>query len=370
MRGFALLALVSASTSFHLPTTAHLAKSPAFLTATRSPAVVAKTVRKKSVPVKNMALPALSYAGLFATTAGSIKLMALAGMTAWMPWVVMAYGVGLPVALVSFQLLKTGGPGVAEGMGGVPADARLTTLADKAARAVGVSAPQHVYEIPSREPNAFAASSLSGGDGTTVAVTSGLRQLLNEQELCAVLAHEMGHLRHRDVGSNMHLMIAIAGLGGIYDAGRMLMNTRSSSDDDEESGGTASVGLMLVGLGLGSQAVAHLVRLAASRGAELKADLAAAEGFGANGLISALRKIDQAAACRPADLRESSAGRQMAFAMISDGPSDATKEGKNKRSGLDAWLGKIGGVLRTHPPLDERIDALQEAAENGIVPFS
>merc|ERR1719163_2283303 len=142
----------------------------------------------------------------------------------------------------------------------------------------------------------------------------------------------MGHLKHRDVARNMHLVIAIAGLGGIYEAGRMLLDIQArgggsssdSSDDDEGGGSGATLGLGLMALGLGSQGVAHLVQLAASRGAELEADRAAAEAFGAQSLISALAEIDKAAATAPADLRDDKEGRKLAFAMISDGPSPET----------------------------------------------
>merc|ERR1719284_455419 len=106
--------------------------------------------------------------------------------------------VGVPVAVLGSQLLVVGGAGIAKSMGGKPADSRLTNLAHEAAVAVGVPPPQHVYEIAKQEPNAFAASGMFSGD-TTVAVTTGLRSVLSTNELKAVLAHEMAHLRHRDV---------------------------------------------------------------------------------------------------------------------------------------------------------------------------
>jgi heat shock protein HtpX len=286
--------------------------------------------------------------------------MLAAGLTPWMPWALIAYSVGLPVAVIGARLAMHGGPGVAESMGGVPADQYLLRLADEAAIAVGVPPPQHVYEIPRGEPNAFAASGFLADKGSTVAVTSGLRRLLSTQELKAVLAHEMGHLRHKDVAKNMHVAVAVAGLGGLYEAGRILLNSRSDRDSDDDSeGGTAGLGMALMGLGLGSQAVAHVVQLAASRDAELKADAAAAESFGADSLISALTKIDQAAALGPADLRESAEGRKLAFAMISDGPSEESKGRLSKQTATPQWRKKLGNVLRTHPPLEERIAALE-----------
>merc|ERR1719337_762584 len=116
--------------------------------------------------------------------------------------------------------------------------------------------------------------------------TKGLRQKLSTTEMKAVLAHEMGHLRHRDVSRNMHIAIAAAGLGGVYEAGRFLLDSsrrrgdKSSGDKDE--GSSAGIGLALMAGGFAAQAVAHLSQLAASRSSELQADLAAAEAFGAD----------------------------------------------------------------------------------------
>lgn len=158
----------------------------------------------------------------------------------------------------------------------------------------------------------------------------------------------------------MHIATAAAGMGGIYELGRVLLRSKDKSNDKEESGG-ALVGLGLMGAGIVSQGVAHMLRLAASRTAELKADHAAAQAFGADAMVSALRKIETHASRRPADLRDGRAGRAYAHLMISDGGSAASKTEK----GL---LEKIGNALRTHPPTDERIEALEKSAAKGEVP--
>lgn len=328
-------------------------------------------------PASQVLLPAAAYAGLAGTTAGAIKLMTAAGTTAAGPYALMAYCVGLPVALISAQLLTAGGPGVAKSMGGVPADEALTSLAHDAAMAVGVTPPAHVFIIPRKEPNAFAASSLGNG-AATVAITQGLRELLSRDELSAVLAHEMGHLRYKDVARNMHVAIAVTGLGGIWEAGRMVLRSAARDSNrtrkkkkDEGSGGVYTLGLGLMGLGAAAQGVAHLVQLSASRGAELRADLAAAEAYGAQSLIRALRKIHDAADA--SDLRSSEAGKKMAFAMISDGRSPSPSPVARPSTPPAQWsvrrtLTSIGRALRTHPPLDERIAALEAAEQSGIVP--
>ena len=339
----------------------------------------ASTTTTTALPASRHLLPVLSYAGLASVTAGALHLVQpfLTGQG-----VALVGGcVAVPAGFVLLQLLLMGGSGVAKHMGGVPADASLTALAHDAAAAVGVPPPRHVYEIARQEPNAFAASGLFGSSQTTVAVTSGLRGALTTRELQAVLAHEMGHLRHNDVARNMHVAVAAAGLGGIHKAGRILLDAslsdkkESKGDKDKNEGGGAALGLALMAGGLGAQAVAHLAQLAASRGSELQADRAAAEAYGADALISALRKIDAAAARAPADLRASGAAAGlMAHAMISGGPSDSSSaSAAAATSGADGgvgFLGRLGRMLSTHPPTSARVQALENAAAAGLVPAS
>lgn len=312
-------------------------------------------------------LPTVSYSGLGFTIAGAIRLL---GMN-WMSTALMGWTVALPVSFALFACSQ-GGAKVAESMGGKPADATLTEYAREAAKAVGVPPPEAVFEIPAREPNAFAASNLWAGS-STVAVTSGLRSALTANELKAVLAHEMGHLQYNDVVRNMHISVAAAGLGGVYQAGRILLDSssRDRKKDKDDSGSGAGAGLALMAAGLATQATAHFVRLSASRSSEFKADAAAARAFGADTMISALKKIDSTAASQPADLRNNKAASAYAFAMISDGASTdmqkVTRSSKVQKSNL---LTKVGNALRTHPPLPERVAALEDAAEKGHVPAS
>lgn len=317
----------------------------------------------------HIALPALSYGGLASVTAGAVMLVKPA--MAWQGVGLVAFSVGVPAALLATQLLVLGGVGIAQSMGGRPADARLVGMANEAALAVGIEPPEHVYEVDKKEPNAFAASSMFGGGGT-VAVTSGLRSILTNDELKAVLAHEMGHLRHRDVARNMHVAVASAGLGGVYHAGRLLLDSEmrsSKKDKDKDKDSTAALGLTLVGVGLTSQAVAHGLQLAASRNSEIEADRAAAEAFGADNLISALNKIGYESGVRPKDLSESHAAKLMAHAMISDGPPPKGAVAQNGQKKKDkSFFTKLGNLMRTHPPLDERVEALQAAVEAGLVP--
>lgn len=312
-------------------------------------------------------LPALSYAGLGATTVGAIKLLTAAGMTTGYA----ALTIGVPVLFPSMFLLGVaafdGGQGMVKRMGGMPASPQVVDLADEAAIAVGVPHPMHVYTIPSAEPNAFAAGGFFGKP-SVVAVTQGLLDRLSSREVRAVLAHEMGHLRHRDVGRNVHVGIAAAGLGGIYEAGKFIWRSSDSRSSrskgskkkdgsQEKDGSQLAVGGAVMTVGLTAQAAAHLLRLCASRRAEIDADAAAAEAFGAASMISALRKIDSASA--DAKLRTGLAGSAVAHAMISDG-----KKEPGKRAG---FVEKALGAFRTHPSIEDRVTALKERNDSYLV---
>jgi len=314
-------------------------------------------------------LPTVSYSGLAAVVAGTAKVIGYS----WQSYALLGWTVALPVGIALFSCSQ-GGAKIAESMGGRPADATLVAYAREAAEKVGVSPPEQVFQIDAREPNAFAASNLFAGS-TTVAVTSGLRSSLTATELKAVLAHEMGHLQSNDVVRNMHVAVATAGFGGVYNMGRWLLDSSQSESgkrkkkDDDDGGSSAGLGLMLMGVGLATQATAHMLRLSASRTAEIAADTAAARAFGAESMISALRKIDGLAARQPADLRQSKAAQGFAFAMISNGASgDAANRDTTKETGSSGLLTKVGNALRTHPPLTQRVAALEEAVEKGLVP--
>lgn len=314
--------------------------------------------------INAVSLPLAGYAGLGAVTAGVLTLIVPHFAVSWHGYAMVAGFLGFPVALVVGQSALLGGPGIASSMGGKPSDdPRLIRLATEAADAVGVPHPT-VFSLPNHEPNAFAASGLFN-DKPTVAVTDGLRSILTETELGAVLAHEMGHLRHKDVARNIHVAAAVAGLGGIFELGKCLVRSESSdrrrsSKEKDEGGGSMALGLGLMAAGAVTQAGAHLVRMAASRTAEYAADRAAAEVYGADAMVSALRKIEHAAARRPADLRGATAAMPFAHMMISDGPSLRARAG--------GFWRRVGEALRTHPTVEKRVTALELAAKQGLVP--
>merc|ERR1711907_627271 len=142
------------------------------------PKIMAKPEIDTSKPsaISKYVPAALSWAGLGVTTAGALYMAQPLG---WMGATLIGGSIAFPVAVLGTQLLFCGGgAGIAKAMGGFPAGQRIVRLAHEAADAVGVPAPAHVYEVPAKEPNAFAAGLTTSS--RTVAVTSGLDSLLNE----------------------------------------------------------------------------------------------------------------------------------------------------------------------------------------------
>jgi heat shock protein HtpX len=145
-----------------------------------------------------------------------------------------------------------------------------------------------VYVIPEDAPNAFATG--RNPRNGVVAVTEGLLRVLDRREVASVIAHELGHIRHRDT-----LIMAVAAtfagalsmLANAAMFGSLLGGNQSSED---EEGGNALAGLLGVIL---APIAATLVQMSLSRAREFMADEAAARYTGAPlALASALRKIE------------------------------------------------------------------------------
>ena len=222
---------------------------------------------------QQLLLPLVSYTCLAGAVAATVMILQpYAGYGIGVA--LTGFSVGMPIVMMLGPLAMMGSSGIAKTLGGAEtSDAYLKRLATDAATAVGVPAPR-VFEVNSLEPNAFAASGLRGQHDTTVAVTTGLREILSTEELKAVLAHEMGHLRHRDVMRNIHIAAATAGLGGIYQLGNWLMEAelrserkrkRSGKKKDKDEGSVAPLALGLMAGGLVLEGSAHLLRRAATQ---------------------------------------------------------------------------------------------------------
>ena len=241
---------------------------------------------------------------------------------------------------------------IAKAMGGFESnDAALLDMvsAVHAMSGLGGNIPK-VYIIPSEEPNAFAA----GTKASVVAVTTGLLDLLTPQELRAVLAHEIGHVRNRDMARSLYSGCMVAGLGFAMTIGDYLMRSErqdrrrsKKSKDDKGDSSLGALGLILYASGAITQAMGTILRMMHSRTAEYAADaFAKSIGAGAD-LASALEKLEASHATVKRDEKTLGLASNAFAASYIDNPPER-----------DSWLLTMGGWLRTHPRNQDRIERL------------
>ena len=141
-----------------------------------------------------------------------------------------------------------------------------------------------LWLIPEDSPNAFA----TGRDPAhaSVAVTAGLLAIMNDQELEGVLAHELGHVKHRDI---LISSIAATLAAAITMLARLAFFFGGRRDDDDDGGGIMGTLFMLILAPI----AALLIQMAISRTREFSADAAAARYTGSPfGLVAALQKLE------------------------------------------------------------------------------
>jgi len=159
---------------------------------------------------------------------------------------------------------------------------RIAPITRRLCDRMGLPMPK-LWVIPEQAPNAFATG--RNPSHSSVAVTAGILQLLNEEELEGVIAHELGHIKNRDIliGS-----IAATIASAITYLAHMAMFFGGRRDDDE--GPNPLVALLMLFL---APIAAMLIQMAISRTREYSADAAAAKAIGTGrGLAGALRKLD------------------------------------------------------------------------------
>src|SRR3989442_4419240 len=171
---------------------------------------------------------------------------------------------------------------------------RLYAIVRRLATRAGIPMPR-VYLVQSETPNAFATG--RNPQHAVVAVTEGIMRILDEDELEGVLAHELSHVRNRDV---LISTIAATLAGAITYLAHMMQWAAffggGRSSDDEEGG---SPWAMLL-LAIVAPFAAMLVQLAVSRAREYQADASGARLAGrSSGLAKALEKLETAARAEP-----------------------------------------------------------------------
>ncbi|HEY1807859.1 MAG TPA: zinc metalloprotease HtpX [Acidobacteriaceae bacterium] len=164
---------------------------------------------------------------------------------------------------------------------------RAYQVVERMTQKMGIPMPK-IYVIPTDSPNAFATG--RNPRHASVAVTHGILQLLNDDELEGVLAHELGHVRNRDILTSS---IAATLAGAITLLARMgwwaeMFGGMGGGDRDRRGGGISALFMLIL-----APIAAMLIQLAVSRSREYEADATGAKITGnPYALASALEKLD------------------------------------------------------------------------------
>jgi heat shock protein HtpX len=210
-------------------------------------------------------------------------------------------------------------------------DHRLSILTRRLATQASLPMPK-VYVIPDMSPNAFATG--RNPSHAAVAATEGIMQLLNDQELEGVIAHELAHVKHRDilissvaatVAAAIMMVARMAQFAALFGGGR--------SDDRQGSNPIALLATIIV-----APMAAMLIQAAISRSREFLADAGGARIAGSPyGLMNALRKLESGSKRIPLDANPATSH------MFIVKPFSA---------------GGLLSMFSTHPPTEQRIQAL------------
>ncbi len=206
---------------------------------------------------------------------------------------------------------------------------RAYEVIERLAAKQGLPMPK-VYVLPSESPNAFATG--RNPQHASVAMTRGILQLLDDEELEGVLAHELGHVKNRDILTSS---IAATLAGAITMVARMgyfaqLFGGYGGGRDSRERGGG---GLFMIIL---APIAASLIQLAISRSREYEADATGAAATGnPYALARALQKLDSYSRRIPMAASPSTAHMFIVAPLLG--------------------VGGIGNLFSTHPPIKERI---------------
>jgi heat shock protein HtpX len=209
---------------------------------------------------------------------------------------------------------------------------RAYEVVERLTQKMGIPMPK-IYVIPDDSPNAFATG--RNPQHASVAVTEGILNLLNDEELEGVLAHELGHVRNRDI---LISSVAATLAGAITLLARMgywaSLFGMGGRDDRDRGGGLAGLLMLIL-----APIAATLIQLAVSRSREYQADATGAQLTGnPYALANALRKLDAYSKRIPMQASPSTA-HLFIVAPLLGGVSFAN-------------------LFSTHPPIAKRIERL------------
>lgn len=209
----------------------------------------------------------------------------------------------------------------------------LYQMVDELRQRAGLPMPT-VAIAPHAQPNAFATG--RDAEHAVVCVTEGLMRTVSRDELRGVIAHELAHIKNRDM---LLQTIAATMAGAISNLANFALFFGSAQHDDD--GGSPAAGFAMALL---APIAAMLIQFAISRQREFKADAVGAEISGKPlGLASALRKLDIAARQIPMHVSPAAAP----LAQVNP---------------LAAYGGGIATLFSTHPPTAERVARLESIA--------
>lgn len=193
-----------------------------------------------------------------------------------------------------------------------------------------------VYIIPSETPNAFATG--RNPKNGVVAVTEGIMRMLTRDELAGVIAHELAHIRHRDILTGTIVATIAGAVSMLAQMAHWAMLFGGGRRDDDEGGNPLAAIVMIIIAPI----AAMLIQMAISRTREYEADAGGARLSGnPMSLANALLKLERGSQLIPMDAN----------------PATAHMFIVNPLRG-----GGIMTLFSTHPPIHERVRRLQEMA--------
>jgi len=206
-------------------------------------------------------------------------------------------------------------------------DPRLYQMVRDLTTRAGLPMPK-LYVIPQEQPNAFATG--RNPNHAAVAVTAGIRKLLSEDELRGVLAHELGHVRNRDI-----LITSVASAIGTAITWIAYMLLWFGGDDDSPLGAIGAIALALL-----APLAAGIIQMAISRQREFSADATGAEICGnPESLASALLRLEQGAQDIPMQTAQTTEPLYIVKPFSGGG---------------------FASLFSTHPPIEERVRRLRQ----------
>jgi heat shock protein HtpX len=216
----------------------------------------------------------------------------------------------------------------------------LHRMVAEVARLSGMPMPK-VFVVNNESPNAFATG--RNPQHAVVAVTTGIRRILTDRELRAVIGHEMGHVKNRDILTSS---IAATIAGAISYLGMMAFWFGGMFGGRDGDRPNPIFGLLMF---IFAPLAASILQMALSRTREYAADRSGAEyTHDPIGLANALRKLQMGVAVAP---MQQNAGTQATSSLYIVHPFNA---------------GGLGNLFSTHPPIEERVKRLEAMAHGGV----